>query len=90
MDFDPRWSDDPRDRDDYGRELSQVSTRGGRGGGPIAGGPAAHESIGMMVAEVHGQSSLHCSSWLRSLIAANTCAECRVFVGRRFTARAAR
>ena len=28
MDFDPRWSDDPRDRDDYGRELSQGS-RGG-------------------------------------------------------------
>ena len=25
MDFDPRWSDDPRDRDDYGRELSQGS-----------------------------------------------------------------
>ena len=28
MDFDPRWTDDPRDRDDYGRELSQGS-RGG-------------------------------------------------------------
>ena len=28
MDFDPRWSDDPRDRDDYGRELSQGSRRG--------------------------------------------------------------
>ena len=28
MDFDPRWSDDPRERDDYGRELSQGS-RGG-------------------------------------------------------------
>ncbi len=28
MDFDPRWTDDPRDRDDYGRELSQ-SSRGG-------------------------------------------------------------
>jgi len=28
MDFDPRWSDDLRDRDDYGRELSQGS-RGG-------------------------------------------------------------
>ena len=28
MDFDPRWSDNPRDRDDYGRELSQGS-RGG-------------------------------------------------------------
>ena len=28
MDFDPRWPDDPRDRDDYGRELSQGS-RGG-------------------------------------------------------------
>ena len=28
MDFDSRWSDDPRDRDDYGRELSQGS-RGG-------------------------------------------------------------
>jgi hypothetical protein len=28
MDFDHRWSDDPRDRDDYGRELSQGS-RGG-------------------------------------------------------------
>jgi hypothetical protein len=26
--FDPRWPDDPRDRDDHGRELSQ----GGRGG----------------------------------------------------------
>ena len=28
MDFDPRWPDEPRDRDDYGRELSQGS-RGG-------------------------------------------------------------
>ena len=28
MDFDPRRTDDPRDRDDYGRELSQGS-RGG-------------------------------------------------------------
>jgi hypothetical protein len=28
MDFDPRWTDDPRDRDDDGRELS----RGSRGG----------------------------------------------------------
>ena len=28
MDFDARWSDDPRDRDDYGRELNQGS-RGG-------------------------------------------------------------
>jgi hypothetical protein len=28
MDFDSRWSDDPRERDDYGRELSQGS-RGG-------------------------------------------------------------
>ena len=28
MDFDPRWTDDPRDRDDYGREPSQGS-RGG-------------------------------------------------------------
>ena len=28
MDFDPRWPDDPRDRDDYGREPSQGS-RGG-------------------------------------------------------------
>src|SRR5688572_3858740 len=28
MDFDSRWDDDPRDRDDYGRELSQGS-RGG-------------------------------------------------------------
>jgi hypothetical protein len=28
MDFAPRWTDDPRDRDDYGRELSQGS-RGG-------------------------------------------------------------
>ena len=25
MDFDPRWNDDPRDRDDDGRELSQGS-----------------------------------------------------------------
>ena len=30
MDFDSRWSDDPRDPDDYGRELSQ----GSRGGLP--------------------------------------------------------
>ena len=29
MDFDPRWSDNPRERDDYGRELSQGS-RGGQ------------------------------------------------------------
>ena len=28
MNFDPRWTDDPRDRDDRGRELSQGS-RGG-------------------------------------------------------------
>jgi len=28
MDFDPRWTDEPRDRDDRGRELSQGS-RGG-------------------------------------------------------------
>jgi hypothetical protein len=28
MDFDPRWGDDPRDRDDRGRELSHCS-RGG-------------------------------------------------------------
>ena len=28
MDFDSRWDDDPRDRDNYGRELSQGS-RGG-------------------------------------------------------------
>jgi hypothetical protein len=28
MDFDPRWDDDPRDRDDDGRELSR-GTRGG-------------------------------------------------------------
>ena len=28
MEFDPRWSDDPRDRDDRGRELS----KGSRGG----------------------------------------------------------
>jgi hypothetical protein len=28
MDFDPRWSDDPRERDDRGRELNQGS-RGG-------------------------------------------------------------
>ena len=28
MDFDPRWTDDPRDRDDEGRALS----RGSRGG----------------------------------------------------------
>ena len=28
MDFDPRWNDDPRERDDHGRELSQGS-RGG-------------------------------------------------------------
>jgi hypothetical protein len=25
MDFDPRWTDDPRDRDDPDRELSQPS-----------------------------------------------------------------
>ncbi len=28
MDFDPRWSDDPRERDDCGRELS-LGSRGG-------------------------------------------------------------
>ena len=28
MDFDPRWNDDPRERDDHGRELNQGS-RGG-------------------------------------------------------------
>ena len=28
MSYDPRWGDDPRDRDDSGRDLS----RGGRGG----------------------------------------------------------
>ena len=37
----------------------------------------------MMVAEVHGRSSPHRTPWLRSLIAADTCADVRVFVGRR-------
>ncbi len=61
----------------------QVSTRGGRGGGTIASGPAAPSTIGMMTAEVHGRSSPHRTPWLRSLIAADTCADVRVFVGRR-------
>ena len=56
---------------------------GGRGGGTIASGPAAPSTIGMMMAEVHGQSSPHRTPWLRSLIAADTCADVRVFVGRR-------
>ena len=56
---------------------------GGRGGGTIASGPAAPSTIGMMMAEVHGRSSPHCTPWLRSLIAADTCADVRVFVGRR-------
>jgi hypothetical protein len=56
---------------------------GGRGGGPIASGPAAPSTIGMMMAEVHSRSSSHRTPWLRSLIATNTCADVRVFVGRR-------
>ena len=35
------------------------------------------------MAEVHGRSSPHRTPWLRSLIAADTCADVRVFVGRR-------
>ena len=35
------------------------------------------------MAEVHGRSSRHRTPWLRSLIAADTCADVRVFVGRR-------
>ena len=31
MDFDPRWSDDPRERDDYGRE--RCASGGNCGGG---------------------------------------------------------
>ena len=60
-----------------------VPTRGGRGGRPIASGPAAPSTIGMMMVEVHGRSSPHRTPWLRSLIAADTCADVRVFVGRR-------
>ena len=56
---------------------------GGRGGGTIASGPAAPSTIGMMMAEVHGRSSPRRTPWLRSLIAADTCADVRVFVGRR-------
>ena len=36
-----------------------------------------------MMAEVHGRSSPRRTPWLRSLIAADTCADVRVFVGRR-------
>ena len=36
-----------------------------------------------MTTAVHGRSSPHRTPWLRSLIAADTCADVRVFVGRR-------
>jgi hypothetical protein len=35
------------------------------------------------MAEVHARSSPHRTPWLRSLTAADTCADVRVFVGRR-------
>lgn len=35
------------------------------------------------MAEVHGRSSSHRTPWLRSLMAADTCGDVRVFVGRR-------
>jgi hypothetical protein len=37
----------------------------------------------MMTTSVHGRSSPHRTPWLRSLSAADTCADVRVFVGRR-------
>jgi hypothetical protein len=49
----------------------------------MASGPAAPSTIAMMMTEVHARSSPHRTPSLRSLIAADTCADVRVFVGRR-------
>jgi hypothetical protein len=49
----------------------------------MASWPAAPSTIGVMMAEAHSRPSPHRTPWLRSLTAADTCADVRVFVGRR-------
>ena len=49
----------------------------------MASGQAAPSISGMMMTDVHVRSSPHRTPWLQSLIAADTCADVRVFVGRR-------
>ena len=49
----------------------------------MASWPPAPSTIAMVTTTGHGRSSPHRTPWLRSLTAADTCADVRVFVGRR-------
>jgi hypothetical protein len=62
---------------------SPISQQGGRGGGTMASWPPAPSTIAMLTTTGHGRSSPHRTPWLRSFTAADTCADVRVFVGRR-------
>src|SRR5580765_121361 len=73
MDFDSRWNDDPRDRDNYGRELSQ----GSRGG---LSNPREREPLD---ARDVFTRDLELPRGPETLTAADTCAAVRVCVGRR-------
>ena len=61
----------------------QSHSKGGRGGGTMASWPPAPSTIAMVTTTGHGRSSPHRPRWLQSLTAADTCADVRVFVGRR-------
>jgi hypothetical protein len=49
----------------------------------MASWPPAPSTIATVTTAGQGRSSPHCTPWLRSLTAADTCADVRVFVGRR-------